>query len=172
MADAAQRLAFVSSVYRLGGVFDDEEAMALRQRDDGVHLAGYACIMHQHDRPAAICDQRFELLLIDIGLVRPAICKNDFCAAQHKGIGRGRKSKRRHDDFIAGLYVEQQRCHLQRIGAAGGQQAAAKAVALLHEAMTSLGEVAVAGELAGVDCLVEVVDFLTCKVGQIEGDFF
>ncbi len=38
--------------------------------------------------------------------------------------------------------------------------------------MTSLGEVAVAGELAGVYCLVEVVDFFAGQVGEIEGDFF
>ena len=38
--------------------------------------------------------------------------------------------------------------------------------------MASLCELAVAGELAGVDCLVEVVYFSACQVGEIKGDFF
>ena len=87
---------------------------------DGIHLAAHARVMHWHHRPGAGRDQAFQLPFVQIQCVGPDVGKDDFRAAQGKRVGRGHEGERRHDDFIAGLDVQQQGAHFERVGAGGG----------------------------------------------------
>ena len=87
MANGAQCLAFVGRHHTLRGVFHHEQVIFLRQRHDGIHLAGNAGIVHWHNRAGFIGDRRFDFGFVDVHGVRTQVDEHHFGTAQHKGVG-------------------------------------------------------------------------------------
>ena len=137
---------------------------------DGIHITGNAGVVHRHNGAGARRDQRLNGGGVDVGIEGGAVGKHDFGPAQHEGIRRRHESVRRHDDFIAGLQIEQDGSHFERIGAAGGQQHFVKTKPLLKKLVAALGEQAVAGNLAGTDGFFDVSSFLARQVRLVERD--
>ena len=113
MANRAQRTTFVGRHHALRGIFHDEQIVFFRQRHDGVHLAGYARVVHRHDSAGFIGDGRFNQRLIDIHGLFMHVDKHNFRAAQHKGVGGRDKGVTRHNHFITRLDIQQDRRHFQ-----------------------------------------------------------
>ena len=144
MADGAQCLAFVGRHHALRGVFHHEQVIFLRQRHDGIHLAGNAGIVHWHNRAGFIGDRRFDFGFVDVHGIRTQVDEHHFGAAQHKGVGGGNEGKTRHDHFVTRLYIQQDGGHFQRRGAGRRQQHFRAAETLFHPLLAAAGKAAVA----------------------------
>ena len=120
MADGAQRAPLVGGHHPLRGVFHHKQVVFVGDGHDGVHLAGYAGIMHRDNRPGFIGDGGFDERFVDIHRIATDINEDDFRPAQHKSIGGGDKGIAGHNHFVARLDIQQQRGHLQRSRAGRG----------------------------------------------------
>ena len=82
-------------------------------RRNPIHLTGNTCIMHSDNRFGfwvyGIFDKRF----IYIQRVGTNINKDRHCATQNKGVCGRDKGVRRHDHFVAGVDIQQERAHFQ-----------------------------------------------------------
>ena len=170
MTDTAQRFAAMERVDGVGGVFDHKEVMAPGQLHDAVHVAGYARVMHQRDRPRARGDQLLQLFRIDVGVQRAAVGKDDPGAPQHKSIGRRDKGKGGDDHLVAGADTRQDSGHLQSIGAGGGQQRLPETVGFLQQPLALAGVKPVAGYLPRPGRLDHRIDLVSGQIGPVERD--
>ena len=121
MADGAQRAPLVGGHHPLRGVFHHKQVVLVGDGHDGIHLAGYAGIVHRDNRPGFIGDGGFDKRFIDIHRIAADINEDDFRPTQHKGVGGGDKGIAGHNHFVARLDIQQQRGHLQRSRAGRGQ---------------------------------------------------
>ncbi len=85
-------------------------------------------------------------------------------------IDGGHEREGRDDHLIAGLNVQQEGGHLQRMGARGGQQDAGGAQDRAQQVVTLLGEGAVAGGMLIANGLFEVLQFRAVQIRHVEGD--
>ena len=111
-AKCPQITSFVPREQGMGVILNYSNAMFLGQRHDRVHLAGDAGIMHQDNRPRPFGDQIGQLVFIQVERIWANVSEHRPRPAQREGVDSGDKGKRRDDDLIAGLDVEQQRRHL------------------------------------------------------------
>lgn len=121
MARGSQRIAFVARTYCLGRILDKPDAMPVRYLPDAIRRASDATVVDDEDR----------LRLTGYGLLDPGfihvhgigadIHEYRYRTPEHKGIGTAHKREAGHDDFIAGLNVDQKCGHFQGGGAGRGQ---------------------------------------------------
>ena len=133
-----------------------------------VHLARHAGVVHDDDRLGARRDRRFDLPLVEVERVGADVDEHRPRAAQHERVRRRDERERRHDDFVAGLEIEQQRRHLERRRARLRQQHTRRADAALEPGLALLREASVAGQLARGDGFLDVRELLAGQVGSIE----
>ena len=115
-------------------------------------------------------DQSRHLVQIEVRMVGAAVREHDPGALPHKGQRRGHERVGRHDDFVAGADVRQDGRHFQGVGAAGRQQDLAEAAAAFEEFLAAPGKQAVAGNLAGLHGLADVVGFFAGQERLVERD--
>ena len=115
-------------------------------------------------------DRRLDLPLVEIERIGPDVHEHRPRAAQHEGIGRRDERERRHDDFVAGLEIDEQRRHLERGRARMCQEHLGGADAPLEPGLALLREAPVSGELAGGHSLLDVRELRAGQVGTIERD--
>ena len=130
IADRAEHAAVPGRADRLGGVLDDHEAVPARDVHDGVHIAGYAGIMHDDDRAGFVRDGFFDPVLVDVHRIRADIRKDERRAAKHECVGGGAEGIGRQDDLVARFDVAQKGGHLQ-CGRAGCRQVCSRDLQLL-----------------------------------------
>src|SRR5439155_269923 len=106
IAKSAQRAPLVARHDSLGGVLDDPKPMASRDRQNGIHLAGYPGIVHRNDRARARRDRGLNQPFIQIERILPDIDKHRNCATQGEGVGGRHKCVGRQDDLAAALDIE------------------------------------------------------------------
>ena len=103
------------------------------QVEDRVHLAADAGVVNGDNGPGARGDQALKLALVQVQRVRPDVDEHGLGAAQDEGVGGGHEGERRHDHLVAGLDVEQQGRHLQRVRAGSGEQGASQSQFVLEQ---------------------------------------
>src|SRR5437667_433580 len=72
-------------------------------------------------------------------------------APQHERVRGGNERERRQDDLVAGTRVDEQRRHLERVRAGGGQERLLRAGERLEQRVDLLRERAVSGDAHVVD---------------------
>lgn len=155
----------------MGVVFDHLKAVAKGNLLDGVHLTGNAAVVHRDDGARMRPDERLELGLVEVERVGANIDEAGHSAAQGKRVGSGDEGEGRHDDLVARLQVEQQRAHLQRVGARGGEHDARPAAEQALEKSLALPAIlAVADDLPRLDGGTDVVDLVASQRGAVEGN--
>ena len=122
VAEGTERAALVGGHHSLRGIFDDEQVVAVGDFVDGVHLAGDTRIMHGHDGLGLFGDGAFDQLLVEVHGVGADVHEHALGTAHGERVGGTDERERRHDDLVAGLYVAEQRRHLARVGATGGEE--------------------------------------------------
>jgi hypothetical protein len=75
------------------------------------------------------------------------------------------------DDLVAGLYIQQERRHFQRVRAGGGQQDFLRPNELFKRGTAAPGKVAVARDVAAVDSRAHILELIAKERGFVEGDF-
>ena len=171
MPDGAEIAAFVRRQQRLRGILDHQQVMALRDRHDGIHLAGQAGVMHHRNRLGARRDRGFDQFFVDIDGVGAHVDEHRHRAAQGKRVCRRYESVGRHDDFVAGRDIAQYRRHIECAGTRMGQQSALAAEALLQPFMTALGVIAVARQLSPRQRVGDVREFGADRGRLVEWNF-
>ena len=168
VADRAERLSLVLAHHALRSVLNDLEVMALGDFEDSVHLAANAGIVNRNDRLGLVGDRVLDELFVDVHGVGTDVDKDDLGASEHERVGGGNKGERRHDHLVAGLDLEQERRHFQRMGAGGGQQRLGSAGFLLDPLVAVLGKLTVAADLLRLNSLLDVIHFGSQKRGYIK----
>ncbi|MNT42141.1 hypothetical protein D3C72_1785410 [compost metagenome] len=85
----------------MGGVFDDPQAVAARDVQDGGHVAGQAAVMNGNDGLGARSDGAFNGLGAEAESVRVDIHQHGFGAQIAGHFGAGGKGVGGGDDFVA-----------------------------------------------------------------------
>ena len=160
----------VSAEQAVRVVLDDRDAAARRDREDGVHLAADAGVVHGHDGPGARRDETLELALVQVQRVGADVGEDGPGAAQHEGVDRRDEGEGGHDDLVAGRDAQEQRRHLEGVRAGGRQERGGHAQRLREEGVAGAGELAVAGEMAARDGPAHVLLFPPRQAGPVEGD--
>jgi len=160
-AESAEPAAAVFAEEAVGVVFDDGEIVFAREGEDGVHFAADARVVHGNDGAGARGDELRELTFVEVERVGADVGENDAGAAEREGVGGRDEGEGRKDDLVAGLDVEQQRGHLERVRAGSGDERARNAEDGFEQLLGFAGEGFVAGDLAGGERLVDVVVFVS-----------
>ena len=100
-----------------------------------IHLATHPGIMDRDNRSRPGRDEIFQLLLVQIQRVGPDVGKNNPGSSQREGIRRGHKGKGGDNHFVAGLDIEEQGAHLERVSARCGYHHLLHAQHLLQKSM-------------------------------------
>ena len=116
-------------------------------------------------------NEAFQLLLVQIQRVGPDVGKNYPGAAQRKGICRGHEGEGGDNHFVAGLDIEQQGAHLERVRAGGGYHHLGHAQHLFQKCMAPFRVSLVPGNLADGHGLENVLQFPAHERGLVEGDW-
>ncbi len=119
--------------------------MASGNSHDLVHGAGLSGIVYGHDGLGPLGDSGLDQPLVQIKGIFPDIYEHGHPAAQGKGIGRGHKGERGHDDLVAWTDVAQDGRHFKGSGAGMGQQGLWAAQPIFQPGMAFLGERPVTG---------------------------
>ena len=159
VTDGAEGLALVGAHDALGGVLDHLEVVAMGDVHDGIHLTGYAGVVHGDDDLGLVRNGGLDLCLVDVHGVGPDIHKHQLCARQHEGVGGAGEGVAGEDDLVARLEAAEQGGHVEGRAAAGGQQHLSCAKALLHPGVALLGKLPVAADFMRLDGLADVVEF-------------
>ena len=170
ITDGAKRTALVAAHDALRRILHDLEAMAVRDLHDRVHLAGNTGVVHRHDGLCPVGDGLFDLRLINVHRVGADVHKHQPGPRQHGRGCRAGEGIAGQNDLIAGLQVTQQHGHIQRRGAAGGQQHLLGMEALLQPCVALLGKGTVTADLVGCNGLLYIFDFFTHAGGHIKRD--
>ena len=112
----------------------------------------------------------FQLSLVQIQRVGPDVGENNFRPAQGKGVRRGDEGKGGNNHFVAGLDVEQQGAHLERMGAGGGDHRLGHAQHLLQKRMAPFRVGLVAGDLADGHRPEDMLQFPALERGLVKRD--
>ena len=144
--------------------------MAAGDVHDGVHLAGDARIMHDHDDLRAVGDGRFDLAFVDVHGIGADVHEHQLRPRQHSGRGGAGERIAGQDHLVPRFQVAQQHSHIQRRGAAGGQQDLLRVEAFLQPGVAFFGKGPVAADLMRVDGLFDIVQFIPDAGGHIERD--
>ena len=126
--------------------------------------------MYGYDDFGAGCDERFNFICIDIGVIGHAVGKHNLRSLTDKSQCGGNKGVARNYHFVARLNVAQYGCHLQRIGTRSGKQAFLKTIPVFKKLLASLSKHAVARYFSGTHCFLYVFCFVTGEVGFVEWD--
>ena len=173
MADGSERSPLVIRVDGLRRVLHHDQVVLFREGHDLVHVAGDSGVMDRNDDPGARRNQRLDLLRVDVGVPSHRVGKDDAGAFPDKRQGRRHEGVGRDDDFVPRLQVAEQRRHLQRIGATGGQQALLEAILFFEETLAAFGELAVPGEFSVLqDGFCDIFGLFPREVRLIEMDHF
>ena len=156
VADGAQSLALVAAHDALGRVLHHQQAVAAGNVHNGVHLAGHTGVVHGADDPGPVRNSGFDLSLVNVHGVGPDVNENQLCPGQHEGVGGAGEGVAGQDDLIPGRKPTEQGGHIQRGGAAGGQQHFLGPEALFHPGVAFFGELAVAADFAAGDGLLHI----------------
>ncbi|OGY99543.1 MAG: hypothetical protein A3E09_01210 [Candidatus Liptonbacteria bacterium RIFCSPHIGHO2_12_FULL_60_13] len=78
----------------LGGVFDDEELMLMRDTVDGAHIRHLTVEMNGHYGARSFCYSLFYFVGVNIECKRIDICKNRFCSGMCDNFSGGNERKR------------------------------------------------------------------------------
>ena len=144
--------------------------MAAGDVHDGVHLAGHTGVMNHADAGGLIGDGSFNFGLVDVHGVGTDVHIHHLRPPLHKSVGGGDKGEGGQDDLIPRLNVAQQRRHLQRTSARGGQQRFGRARPLLQPLMALLGKGAVPTQLVVGDGLSQILRLPAGRRWDIEGN--
>jgi hypothetical protein len=169
-AHRAERPVAILAEEAVRRILDDVDAVARRKREDGRHLAADARVVHDDDRFRTRRDQALELRFVDVERVRPNVGEYRPRAAQHERVGDRHEGERWNDHLVAGLQVQQQRGHLQRMGAGRGDQRARDAERVSQQCLAALRERLIAGNLPDRHRLRDVLELAAGQRGAVEGN--
>jgi hypothetical protein len=108
----------VLGAVRLRGIFDDDEAMTARDRQDRIHVSHRSMEMDRHDRLGARRDRALDPRRIHGPAIGIDIDKDRRGAAIEDGGGRRDEGQRNGDDLIAGSDAGSEQRQVQRRSAA------------------------------------------------------
>ena len=160
ITDGAQRFAFILAHHALRRVFHHHQTMAMGNIHDGIHLAGHTGVVHHHQHLGLIGDGCLDLGLVNIHRIGADVHKHQLGTGQHRRGGRAGKSIAGQDHFVPGLQPAEQHCHIQRRGAAGGQQHLLGSKPLFHPSITFFRKGTVAADFMRIDGLFDIVDLV------------
>ena len=103
-------------------VLDHGDAVAGRDGIDLFHLAGRPLHNARNDGSVRGVIRRFEVLLVEVQRVRRGVGEHRLAPRRTNALTRRNERERGHDHFVAGLDVEQQRRHFQRMRARRGER--------------------------------------------------
>ena len=170
IANGTQGTAFIAAHNSLGGILHHLQMMAAGNVHDGVHFAGHTGVVNHADAGGLVCDSCLDLGLVNIHGVGTDIHIHHLRSPLHKGVRGGHEGEGGQDDLIPRLNVAQQRRHLQRTGARGGQQRLRRARPLLQPLMALLGKGAVPTQLVVGDGLSQILRLPAGRRWDIEGN--
>ncbi len=168
-SEAAELPAAVAAEEAVGVVLDDGDPALARDAQDRVHLATHSRVVDDHDRLRARRQQFLEPRLVEIEGVRAHVREHRSGSAQHERVHRRHEREGRHDDLVAGLDAQQQRGHLQRVGAGRRQHRLRRAGLAFEDRMATACEVAVAGQVLRAERVGHVLVLGTGEARPVEG---
>ena len=119
-AHAPGPLAVIHRANGFGGIFNHGDAVALADRQQGIHVAEVAVEVHGHDRLGLGRDRGLHLFRIQTPAVRQDVHKHRCGAQMHDWCGGGDPVGVGHDHLIAGPNAQGMHAHVQCTGAAAG----------------------------------------------------
>ena len=126
--------------------------------------------MDHADAGGLVSDGSFNFGLVDVHGVGTDVYIHHLRPPLHKGVCGRDEGEGGQDDLIPRLNVAQQRRHLQRTGARGGQQCLRRARPLLQPLMALLGKGAVPTQLVVGDGLSQILRLPAGRRWDIEGN--
>src|SRR5262249_30614127 len=168
LAERSQRLPPEPSVEPMRIVLDEEEATLLGNRGECLHLAADAGVVDRDDGLGPARDGPRDLLLIDIQGVTPYVDEHRAGPSQGERVRCRDEREGRHDDLVSGAEIEENRRHLERVGARGRQDHLRAVKGARQLCLAALREPTVSGYLAAADCLSDVDELLSLKTGAVE----
>jgi hypothetical protein len=102
------------------GIINHRDAMALADRQQGIHVAKVAVEMHRHDRLGLGRDRGLHLFWVQTPAVREDVHKHRYGAQVHDRCGRCDPIGVGHDHLISWPDPQGMHAHVQRTGAAAG----------------------------------------------------
>ena len=106
MAEAARATAAEGRPVGLAGVLDDDQAVAVGDRLDHVHVGHEAEQVDRADRPGSRRDRRLDPLRVDQVRVGLDVDEDRRGARVQDRVGRGRERVRDGDDLVARLEAD------------------------------------------------------------------
>lgn len=170
-ADGPEGGALVRAHDALRRVLDDQEPVTAGDVHDHVHLARDAGIVDRHYHARAVGYGRLDLGLVDVHGVGADVDEDEPRPGEDERRGGGGEGEARQDDLVARLKLAEQRRHLERRGARGGEQRLLGAEPVLQPLVAAHRERAVPGDLVvGLACLAHVLDLSAEEGRNVEGN--
>ena len=91
IADGTQRTTLVAGHDGLRRILDTPQMVALSGRNDGIHLASDAGVVHRNDRARTRRNRGLDQPFVEVERVFPDVDKDRYRAAQHESVCRGYK---------------------------------------------------------------------------------
>ena len=113
VADGAEGPAFICAHHALRSVLDDHEPVTARDVHDGVHLAGYAGVVHAADDLGPVGYGRLNPLLVDVHGVRSDVGENKARAAEDRRVRGAGEGVAREDYLISGPQLAELESHVK-----------------------------------------------------------
>ena len=137
---------------------------------DGIHLAGYPRVVYRHYRLRLFGDGPLDQLLVEVHRVGADVDEHALGPAHGERVGRGDERERGHYHLVAGFDSAEQRRHLERVRAAGGEQRPGAARLGLQPGVALLVELPVAANAPALDGGPHVIDFRPHEGRLVEWD--
>ena len=117
IAESPQKFSSVFSEEAVGVVLNDWQVVFFRDGQDRIHLASDSCVMDWDDGFCPGCDEALYEGFVEVEGVGPDVDEHGPCGLPDERDDRGDECEGRHDDFVTGFQIEQERGHFQRVRA-------------------------------------------------------
>ena len=170
VTDGAQGLALIAAHDALGRVLHHQKAVAAGNVHNGVHLTGHTGVVHDADDSGPVRNGGLDFGLVNVHGVRPDVNKHQLCPGQHEGVGGAGKGEAGQNDLVSGLKPAKQGGHIQRGGAAGGQQHLPGLKAFFHPGVAFFRKLTVAADFAAGNGLLHIFQLIAGAGRYVERD--
>jgi hypothetical protein len=168
MSERAGGSAAMGRHQRLRGILDHQKTIVVRQCRDRGDVAGNPRIMHRDDRASAGRDRLRDLIRVEIERVGTNVDEDRRCTAQRNCIGARHEGEGRHDDLVAGPEAGEQGRELERRSRRMGEVDARRIQPRGEPCLAAVGERSVAGKMALLQRLADIVELASHHDGLTE----
>lgn len=157
--ECAQRLAIITGIDGLRGIFDDGQAMAIRQCSQGAHVACHTGIVDRDDDLRPVGNETFDGEGINVGGVGKTIRESNPRSTQGECVRRRNEGVARDNDFVARLQIAEQCRSLQGICTRRCQEGAARTQMPFKQSLASFREGPVTGQFPARNRFRDIMGF-------------